>query len=201
MISKSVAQIATASIRTRTSARLGTGTGFSVSFSSPGLPSTHALNLSGMGKSGLVFTPGPEYMARSSLRLGAFSGVLIVSFGGKRNGPQNSHRHRRRIIGKQPVVALPNAICLPFVLDMGLRGSGVDHGAIVEARDHGGGAGDDLVGALAPRRLIVRKRFRLLSIFLDGPCQQETVLQRHHRALGEERYHRMTSITEQRAAP
>ena len=63
MISRSVAQIATASIRTKTSARLGTGTGFWVSFSSPGLPSTQAFMVSGIGKSGLVFTPGPEYMA------------------------------------------------------------------------------------------------------------------------------------------
>ena len=63
MISRSVAQIATASIRTSTSARSGTGTGFSVSFSSPGSPSTHALILSGTGMSGLVFTPGGAYIA------------------------------------------------------------------------------------------------------------------------------------------
>src|SRR5580692_11663880 len=69
MISRSVAQIATASIRTRTSARLGTGTGFSVSFNSPGLPRTHAFILSGTWKSGLVFTPGPEYIRVSSIPL------------------------------------------------------------------------------------------------------------------------------------
>src|ERR1700675_802114 len=62
MISRSVAQIATASIRTKTSARLGTGTGFSVSLSSPGLPRTQAFIISGIGKSALVFTPGPAYM-------------------------------------------------------------------------------------------------------------------------------------------
>src|SRR5215469_1672184 len=62
MISRSVAQIATASMRTSTSARFGTGTGFCVSLSSPGLPSTQAFMVPGMGKSLLVFTPGPPYM-------------------------------------------------------------------------------------------------------------------------------------------
>ncbi len=66
MISRSVAQIATASIRTSTSARFGTGTGFSAGFSSPGLPSTQAFIVSGIGKSGLVFTPGPAYIVVSS---------------------------------------------------------------------------------------------------------------------------------------
>src|SRR6266516_661156 len=55
--SRSVAQIATASMRTRTSARRGTGTGFSPSASSPGSPSTHAFMVSGIGNCGLVFTP------------------------------------------------------------------------------------------------------------------------------------------------
>src|SRR5947207_13370335 len=62
MISRSVAQIATASMRTSTSARFGTGAGFSVSFNSPGSPSTHARMVSGTGMSGLVFTPGGAYM-------------------------------------------------------------------------------------------------------------------------------------------
>ena len=62
MISRSVAQIATASIRTSTSARFGTGTGFSVSFSSPGLPSTQARIMSGTGMSFAVFTPGGAYI-------------------------------------------------------------------------------------------------------------------------------------------
>src|SRR5271154_3723954 len=86
MISRSVAQIATASTRTKTSARLGTGTGFSVSFSSPGLPRTQAFILSGIRKSGLVFTPGPAYMAVSSDRFLAPSlGALIENFSDKRN--------------------------------------------------------------------------------------------------------------------
>src|SRR5262249_53610181 len=63
MISRSVAQIATASMRTSTSARLGTGTGFCFKVSSPGSPSTHARMLSGIGWSGLVFTPAGAYMA------------------------------------------------------------------------------------------------------------------------------------------
>src|SRR6185369_4913360 len=67
MISRSVAQIATASIRTSTSARCGTGTGFCPSESWPGSPSTHAFIWSGIGKSGLVFTPAGAYIAKSSL--------------------------------------------------------------------------------------------------------------------------------------
>ena len=62
MTSRSVAQMATASMRTSTSARLGTGTGFSVKFSSPGLPSTQARMVSGTGMFGLVFTPAGAYM-------------------------------------------------------------------------------------------------------------------------------------------
>ena len=49
MISRSVAQIATASMRTRTSAFFGTGTGLSFNESWPGSPSTHAFMLSGIG--------------------------------------------------------------------------------------------------------------------------------------------------------
>src|ERR1043166_2194963 len=65
MISRSVAQIATASMRTSTSARLGTGTGLSVNFSSPGSPSTHAFMVSGTGMLALVFTPGGAYIVFS----------------------------------------------------------------------------------------------------------------------------------------
>jgi hypothetical protein len=59
MISRSVAQMATASMRTSTSARFGRGTVFSVSFNSPGSPSTHAFMVVGSGKSALVFTLAP----------------------------------------------------------------------------------------------------------------------------------------------
>ena len=62
MISRSVAQIATASMRTSTSARFGTGTGLSFSESSPGSPSTHAFIEAGTGKAGSVFTPADAYM-------------------------------------------------------------------------------------------------------------------------------------------
>src|SRR5438045_3487077 len=65
--SRSVAQIATASMRTSTSARFGTGTGLSVSFSSPGSPSTHARMVSGTGMSLHVFTPGGVYIGSSLL--------------------------------------------------------------------------------------------------------------------------------------
>ena len=47
MISRSVAQIATASIRTSTSATPGDGTGFSTGLSSSGSPRTQALMVSG----------------------------------------------------------------------------------------------------------------------------------------------------------
>src|SRR5437016_5385181 len=67
MISRSVAQIATASMRTSTSARFGTGIGLSISFNSPGSPSTHAFIVSGTGMSGLVFTPGGAYIECSLL--------------------------------------------------------------------------------------------------------------------------------------
>ena len=62
MTSRSVAQMATASMRTSTSARFGAGTGFWVNFSSPGLPSTQARMVSGTGMFGLVFTPAGAYM-------------------------------------------------------------------------------------------------------------------------------------------
>ncbi len=62
MISRSVAQIATASMRTSTSALLGTGTGFCVNASSPGSPSTQAFMLVRNRKFGLVFTPAGAYI-------------------------------------------------------------------------------------------------------------------------------------------
>src|ERR1035437_4706619 len=62
MTSRSVAQIAAASIRTSTSARFGTGTGLSFSVSSPGSPNTQAFMVSGIGNSVLVFTPAGAYM-------------------------------------------------------------------------------------------------------------------------------------------
>src|SRR5262249_43146754 len=63
MISRSVAQIATASIRTNTSAFFGTGTGFCFRVNCPGSPSTHARMVSGIARSGLVFTPAGAYIA------------------------------------------------------------------------------------------------------------------------------------------
>jgi hypothetical protein len=65
MISRSVAQIATASIRTRTSARPGTGVGFSVIVSSPGPSRTQAFILSGIANSGAVFTLGRLFIGVS----------------------------------------------------------------------------------------------------------------------------------------
>src|SRR3954468_22173255 len=47
MISRSVAHTAIASMRTSTSAAPGWGTGFSTSFNSSGLPSTHAFMIAG----------------------------------------------------------------------------------------------------------------------------------------------------------
>src|SRR6187455_1802102 len=63
MISRSVAQIATASMRTRTSAFFGTGTGLLAMLSWPGSPSTQARCVSGIGNSlWLVFTPAGAYI-------------------------------------------------------------------------------------------------------------------------------------------
>src|SRR4051794_35700593 len=56
MISRSVAQMATPSMRTRTSALFGAGTGLSTSDSSPGSPRTHAFMVSGTGNAGSSFT-------------------------------------------------------------------------------------------------------------------------------------------------
>src|SRR5690349_17351986 len=65
--SRSVAQMATASMRVSTSPRRGTGTGFSASLISPGCVRTQAFILSGTGYSGLVFTPSGLYMRSSCL--------------------------------------------------------------------------------------------------------------------------------------
>ena len=78
MFSRSVAQIATASMRTSTSARFGTGTGLSVRVSSPGSPSTQAFMVSGTGWLGSVFTPAGAYMESSFSR--AFSGKVGTGF-------------------------------------------------------------------------------------------------------------------------
>src|SRR4051812_32312225 len=117
MISRSVAQIATASMRTSTSAFFGTGTGFSPMLSWPGSPSTQAFMLSGIGNSlWLVFTPGGAYifpptqsLVLRSIRGGFMRGPRIgfTVFGGqraRRGGDLVAHKgdvllgraHRRR---------------------------------------------------------------------------------------------------------
>src|SRR6266700_4218121 len=63
IISRSVAQIATASMRTRTSARPGTGVGLSRRKSSSGPPRTQAFICAGTGHSDDVLTPAGLYMA------------------------------------------------------------------------------------------------------------------------------------------
>src|SRR5450432_4193750 len=71
MISRSVAQIATASMRTSTSAFFGTGMVLSVMLSWPGSPSTQAFILSGIGNSlWFVFTPAGAYMVSPDAKLG-----------------------------------------------------------------------------------------------------------------------------------
>ena len=62
MISRSVAQIATASMRTRTSARPGTGVGLSRRKSSSGSPRTQAFIRAGMENSGDLVTPAGSYI-------------------------------------------------------------------------------------------------------------------------------------------
>src|SRR5262245_7511622 len=64
MTSRSVAQIATASMRTSTSARPGTGIGLSRRNSSSGPPKTQAFIWSGTGKLDDVVTPGGLYIGR-----------------------------------------------------------------------------------------------------------------------------------------
>src|SRR3981081_1895924 len=63
MTSRSVAQIATASMRTRTSALPGTGVGLSRRKSSSGPPRTQAFICLGTGNSGDVLTPAELYIA------------------------------------------------------------------------------------------------------------------------------------------
>src|SRR5262245_66033083 len=85
MISRSVAQIATASMRTSTSAFFGTGTGFCFKVRWPGSPSTHAFMVSGIGKSGLVFTPVGAYIG-SPLGMAGKLGAAELGF-----GPRGGH--------------------------------------------------------------------------------------------------------------
>lgn len=66
MISRSVAQMATASTRTRISALLGTGTGFSTSFNSFGSPNPGAHDLSDRHRAE-VLTFGGEYICHTVL--------------------------------------------------------------------------------------------------------------------------------------
>src|SRR3954447_3420072 len=99
-VSRSVAQIATASMRTSTSARFGTGTGFSVSFSSPGSPSTQARIVSGTGMSFVVFTPGGAYIVVSLFGRDARGGLRSVraEFGGERaHGGDDLFAHKREM--------------------------------------------------------------------------------------------------------
>src|SRR6267378_6135652 len=62
MTSRSVAQIATASMRTRTSARAGIGVGLSPKRSSSGPPKTQAFICSGTGDWSDILTPAGSYI-------------------------------------------------------------------------------------------------------------------------------------------
>src|SRR5262245_40947153 len=91
--SRSVAQIATASMRTNTSAARGTGTGFSMSASSPGSPNTQARIVAGTANLASVFTPG-----------GAYIGNLLITtpidrFASGNGLGAHSVRHRQRRVG------------------------------------------------------------------------------------------------------
>src|SRR6185312_14837891 len=98
----SVAQIAIASMRTSTSARFGTGTSFSISLSSPGLPSTQAFCLSGTGRSLPVFTPGGAYIAASLVRRGLLR-ALVTELGRERAGCGSDFAaHQRQVIFARP---------------------------------------------------------------------------------------------------
>src|SRR5215471_2468890 len=69
MISRSVAQMATASILTRTSPLRGTGVRLLLRTRVSGSPRTHACIVSGIGKSALVRTPGGEYITNPTQTL------------------------------------------------------------------------------------------------------------------------------------
>src|SRR5580700_10042878 len=84
MTSRSVAQIATASMRTRTSARPGTGVGFSPRESWSGSPSTQAFICEGTGKLGDVLTPDGSYMAAVLV----VSGLYLTLPGGEIASPR-----------------------------------------------------------------------------------------------------------------
>src|SRR6185436_9374050 len=105
MISRSVAQIATASMRTSTSARFGAGTGFSVSFNSPGSPSTQARIVSGTGMSLDVFTPAGAYILFSLFSRDARGGIGAVGaeLGGERpHGRDDLLAHQRQVTVVRP---------------------------------------------------------------------------------------------------
>src|SRR3954447_5376342 len=98
--SRSVAQIATASMRTSTSARFGIGTGFSVSFSSPGSPSTQARIVSGTGMSFAGFTPGGAYIVVFLLGRDARGGLRSVRAelrGERAHGRDDLFAHQREM--------------------------------------------------------------------------------------------------------
>src|ERR1700744_3870875 len=98
MISRSVAQIATPSIRTSTSAFFGTGTCFSIMLSWPGSPSTQARCFSGTGTSlWLVFTPGGAYIKASKYEFARFLNSARCS--GLRVGFAELGRQRARGCG------------------------------------------------------------------------------------------------------
>src|SRR5262245_48909187 len=105
MISRSVAQIATASMRTSTSARFGAGTGLSVSFSSPGSPSTQARMVSGTGMSLLTFTPGGVYIACSFL-FGRRGRTVRLRAGPAKLGGKRAHGRRHLLAHEREMIVI-----------------------------------------------------------------------------------------------
>jgi hypothetical protein len=96
MISRSVAQIATASMRTSTSARFGAGTGLVVNVSCSGSPNTQAFIVSGIGKSGEVLTLAGWYICISLDNGGQSFGGGILD-GSLENGAWRAELHGKFI--------------------------------------------------------------------------------------------------------
>ena len=118
MISRSVAQIATASMRTSTSARFGTGTGFSVSDSYPGSPSTQAFIRSGIGQFGAIQAVAPSLgMELSPVDVRDASGIErgVTAFARKSNGGLIVTGTALAFVHRDLIISLANQHRLPSV--------------------------------------------------------------------------------------
>src|SRR5439155_21585073 len=112
-------------------------------------------------------------------------------------GPQSA-LDRRYVVGKQPLVALLDAVLAPLPVDVGLRAVPTGERRIVEALGVLSRTGHHPARPVAARVLVTcKRRPDVAAVPLEAAREDKAVLDRHHRSLPKRRQRRMAGVAEQ----